>query len=471
MGIHISSAVESIATPWGAGDPAELARLLHVSGLVAYGLVLGAAVVTYFHWRMVSVNHGAGLDERLARWLTVGLTAAGVNGLLQMSLSDPVADGWAVVGQLSLVLLLCAAVAVADRVDLPGDPAVLCTLAAVAIPSAYGLVMLVTPPLVLGALGGAVLNLTAMLASLLLVWIVLGRTTVALRARRQLSAAVLLMSTGQCTANLDPRHTIPLLGAIAAYLFGAALLCSMTQQLLRRSVLQSRAEIELLQRSLAEAQEGLLEDRELLHEVGATLAGISTASRVMRRAGAVPVQRRQRMETMLAAELDRLERLMRRRAEGWSASEDEPLWLDDVIEPVVVSHQARGRLVSWQPCQQSALGNPDELAELCNILLENAARHGAGTTTLSVSAYDGGVEVVCADEGPGVPPEQRSRIFETEVKGSGSTGQGLGLGIARRLATARGGSLELVADRRRGATFVAMLPGKVVTGDQACHVA
>ena len=69
---------------------------------------------------------------------------------------------------------------------------------------------------------------------------------------------------------------------------------------------------------------------------------------------------------------------MQRRVEGLRGGEDRAIWLDDVIEPVVVSHQARGRLVSWQPCGEEAYGNPDELAEVCNILLENAARHGGG---------------------------------------------------------------------------------------------
>ena len=57
-------------------------------------------------------------------------------------------------------------------------------------------------------------------------------------------------------------------------------------------------------------------ERELLHEVGATLAGITSASRVMRYGEAVPASRRQRLESMLAAELDRLERLMDARVSG-----------------------------------------------------------------------------------------------------------------------------------------------------------
>jgi|1186.fasta_scaffold06039_3 signal transduction histidine kinase len=470
--VGVISTVPSIALLLGAGDQDSLARMVHVSGLVSYGLVLGAAVLTYFHWRMVSVTRGGELDERLARWLTVGLTAAGINGLLQVAMRDSGRDGWAVIGQLALVLLLCAVAAVADHVDVPGDPVLVCTVAAVAIPSAYGLALLVAPPLDLGAIDGTMLNLVYLVTSLMLVWVVLGRTEVSLWARRRLSAAALLLTAAQCTANLDHQHSVLMAGAIAAYLLGALLLCSMAQQMLRGSVLDSQSEIELLQRSLTEVRADIRQDRELLHEVGATLAGITTASRVMRQPGAVTSHRRQRLESMLNAELARLERLMQRRVEGLRAGEDHAIWLDDIIEPVVVSHQERGRLVSWQPCGEEAFGNPDELAEVCNILLENAARHGGGgPVTLSVDAYSRGVEIICSDEGPGVSPEDRDRIFDAEVKGAGSQGQGLGLAIARRLASARGGRLQLLDDGRPGATFVALFPAKVVADEQACHVA
>jgi signal transduction histidine kinase len=471
--VAVVSTVPSIALLLGAGDQDSLARMVRVSGLVSYGLVLGAAVLIYFHWRLLSITRERELDERLARWLTVGLTAVGIYGLLQVGVRDPGRDSWAVVGQLALVLLLCAAVAVADHVDLPGEPVRVCIATAVVIPTAYGVTLLVAPRLSLGTLDGAMVNLAVIVASLLLVWVVLGRTSVSLWARRRLSAVALLLTVGQCTANLNQHHAALMAATIAAYLLGALLLCSMAQQLLRRSVLDSQTEIQLLQRSLDEVRAGILEDRELLHEVGATLAGITTASRVMRQSGgAVTVHRRQRLETMLTAELARLERLMHRRVEGRTEGEDRAIWLDDVIEPVVVSHQARGRLVSWQPCEQEAFGDRDELAEVCNILLENAARHGGGgQVTLSVEEYDGGVEITCADEGPGVAPEDRDRIFDAEVKGPRSQGQGLGLAIANRLVSARGGSLELLDDDRPGATFVAFLPAKVVTSGQACNVA
>ncbi len=104
--------------------------------------------------------------------------------------------------------------------------------------------------------------------------------------------------------------------AVAAQVAGALVLCTMTQALLRGSILERAEQVGRLQRSLAEVREAVGKDRDLLHEVGATLAGITNASRVMRHGDAVPAWRRQRLESMLEAELDRLERLMLARASG-----------------------------------------------------------------------------------------------------------------------------------------------------------
>jgi signal transduction histidine kinase len=179
----------------------------------------------------------------------------------------------------------------------------------------------------------------------------------------------------------------------------------------------------------------------------------------MRHGAAVPAPRRQRLESMLDAELARLERLMQDRVSGRTSLDDCEIDLDAVVEPLVTSHLARGREVRWFPSDEYAYGDPDELAEVVNILLENAARHGGrGVVRLSVTGSDGGAMVICSDAGPGVSPEVRDHLFEPDVRGPASKGQGLGLAIAHRLVSARGGSIELVHSHQSGATFVARLP-------------
>jgi signal transduction histidine kinase len=133
--------------------------------------------------------------------------------------------------------------------------------------------------------------------------------------------------------------------------------------------------------------------------------------------------------------------------------------LDDVLRHLVTSHEARGLAVHWEPSGLRAAGDADELAEVVNVLLSNARRHGAREVWLEARPAAGCVELTCSDDGPGVAEELRARLFDSGVRGADSPGQGLGLAIARRHLTERGGSLELGDSTvHPGATFVARLP-------------
>jgi len=103
------------------------------------------------------------------------------------------------------------------------------------------------------------------------------------------------------------------------------------------------------------------------------------------------------------------------------------------------------------------LATPGALAQVLATLIENSLKHGAGTTT--VRSRPGGpsgmVVVEVADEGAGVPDDIAGRIFEREV--TSGAGTGLGLALARDLAAADGGRLELA--QRRPAVFALFLAG------------
>jgi signal transduction histidine kinase len=92
-------------------------------------------------------------------------------------------------------------------------------------------------------------------------------------------------------------------------------------------------------------------------------------------------------------------------------------------------------------------------------LVVNALRHGAPPIRVGGAVRDGRLVVTVADDGPGVPPELRGRLFDQFVRGqtASSTGSGLGLAIARSYAQAHGGDLRYVA-RDRGACFELQLP-------------
>lgn len=89
-----------------------------------------------------------------------------------------------------------------------------------------------------------------------------------------------------------------------------------------------------------------------------------------------------------------------------------------------------------------AVGTPGAVAQVLATLVENSLMHGAGTVSLRTRVTRNQIVVEVADEGPGVDPELGSRVFERTVSGRNSTG--LGLAVARDLAEADGGRLELL---------------------------
>ena len=68
------------------------------------------------------------------------------------------------------------------------------------------------------------------------------------------------------------------------------------------------------------------------------------------------------------------------------------------------------------------------------------------------------------NDGPGIAAADRQRIFERFVRAGESSGAGLGLPIARWIAEAHGGTLELEDSRPGGTTFVVTLPGEQAGG-------
>jgi signal transduction histidine kinase len=111
----------------------------------------------------------------------------------------------------------------------------------------------------------------------------------------------------------------------------------------------------------------------------------------------------------------------------------------------------------------SVSGDVDATERILLNLVDNALKHGGANVTVSVSARRRGdrVIVTVADDGPGIPADQRTRVFERFHRGvttSAGEGSGLGLAIARELAHAMDGALALAADRETGAVFTLELP-------------
>jgi signal transduction histidine kinase len=110
-------------------------------------------------------------------------------------------------------------------------------------------------------------------------------------------------------------------------------------------------------------------------------------------------------------------------------------------------------------------GDRDRLQQVLTNLIENAVKYSPAGEEVTVAAYseDSRVQVEVTDHGPGVPPDQQRLIFEKFGRAStpgapGKPGTGLGLFIARSIAEAHGGALEVVSVQTQGATFRLTLP-------------
>jgi signal transduction histidine kinase len=203
------------------------------------------------------------------------------------------------------------------------------------------------------------------------------------------------------------------------------------------------------------AEETVRREQERIHELRATVAGIRSASGTLRRYQEIDAARKHAIEQMMTDELARLERLL-------GAEEDlatmGKVALDGVIRPLVVRHREHGLTVHWRPSGAFALANPDEVAEVLNVLLTNTGRHAPGSpAAVTVDDLGSNVRITVSDVGPGVSPEVAERLFDRGARGSLSPGQGLGLHIAQRLAANQGGTLALIDSPAGGARFALTL--------------
>lgn len=104
-------------------------------------------------------------------------------------------------------------------------------------------------------------------------------------------------------------------------------------------------------------------------------------------------------------------------------------------------------------------GNATDVERILNNLVANALEHGGERPQVTVAVgRDQGPFVTVSDQGKGIAPRDRERIFDRFVRGTASNGAGLGLHLSRRLAEASGGSLTLDDSYQgRGARFILRL--------------
>lgn len=107
-------------------------------------------------------------------------------------------------------------------------------------------------------------------------------------------------------------------------------------------------------------------------------------------------------------------------------------------------------------------GNPLQLSRLLTNLVDNAERHAVSRITLRVGTSGGQAYLSVSDDGEGIAPEFREKIFERFFRPDASRrrdagGSGLGLSIAAGIAASHNGTLR-VGDAAPGACFTLRLP-------------
>jgi signal transduction histidine kinase len=142
----------------------------------------------------------------------------------------------------------------------------------------------------------------------------------------------------------------------------------------------------------------------------------------------------------------------------------EPVDLDDIVleEATRLRSTAQVRVDASGVSAAPLSGNRDELTRLVRNLLENAEHHAESRVRIRLSAEGREIILMVEDDGPGVPPAERERIFQRftrldEARSRNNGGTGLGLAIVKEITERHGGTV-CVENAAPGARFAVRLP-------------
>ena len=132
-----------------------------------------------------------------------------------------------------------------------------------------------------------------------------------------------------------------------------------------------------------------------------------------------------------------------------------------IVRSLAASEDRAGRTTSRRITEARILGEGKAVRRLLQELVDNAHGHGKRPVTIAVEATPEAVEIAVTDRGPGVPADERERLFEPYARLNRPTdveGLGLGLTIARRLAVAMRGTVDFADSPDAGTLVVVRFP-------------
>jgi two-component system sensor histidine kinase MprB len=187
------------------------------------------------------------------------------------------------------------------------------------------------------------------------------------------------------------------------------------------------------------------------HELRSPLTAIRTNIEFLQRAQSLDQDQRQALLAETRLELDELTTLFSELVElATDARSDEPVATVDLAE-VAVDVTARyrrrtGRTITLSMTDPATIeGRRTMIERALSNLIDNACKFSDPSTAVDVNVRGGALEV--ADRGPGVPPEERARVFDRfyrTIAARSHPGSGLGLSIVRQIADVHGGVVSLL---------------------------
>ncbi len=239
----------------------------------------------------------------------------------------------------------------------------------------------------------------------------------------------------------------------------------------------------LRQRLIELEQQKRLFLRHVSHELKTPLTALREGSELLMEGTAGPLADSQRdIVAILQQKSVQLQSLIEdllnyhRAQESVGRLDLEVLRLDAVVVQVIEDHrlaaQARGVSADLQLEPVSLQADAEKLRAVVANLVSNAIKYSpvGGIISLALRRDGNNVILEVGDAGPGIPPEDRERIFDWFYQGERQhhgrvQGSGLGLAIVREFVVAHGGQVDVVDSRAAGAHFRVSIP--LVPGDRA----